>query len=388
MNRGGRGLGAILIVELVVVAALVVLAGFAYRDYQNSLGALQLPVTLAAPGEGAALPLPTPTADLIYPGEHAGPPLQTPLQGATQPLQGAALPLPTLTQLPVVAPPTPTPAPSATLLPVPALPPEPVIYAVGDIAECTTNPGALTVTSALLDERPEGLILALGDLSNDSGSAADYATCFDPAWGRHLPRMRAVPGNHEYDQPGAADYFAYAGAVAGPAGLGYYSFDFQGWHIVALNSNCDQVGGCDPNSPQYQWLEADLAAHPAACTLAFWHHPLQSSGKQGGTEAVRWFWQALYASGADVILNGHDHHYERYAPLNVVGGYDPEQGLRQFIVGTGGAGLWGWREPGPQVSGRVIDYGVLRLALTESGYAWQFIAADGSIADYGEAECH
>jgi len=267
------------------------------------------------------------------------------------------------------------------------LPDDPVIYAVGDIAECLTNPGALEVSSALLDEHPEGLILALGDLSNDSGSAVDYVTCFDPVWGRHLPRLLAVPGNHEYDQPSAADYFAYAGLSAGPAGLGYYSFDFHGWHIVALNSNCSEIDGCEPGSPQYQWLAADLAAHPTKCTLAFWHHPLHSSSRSGGTEAVRWFWQLLYAADAELILNGHDHQYERYAPMNVIGGADLEHGLRQFIVGTGGAGLWIWREQPAALSSRVIDYGVLRLELGEGDYSWQFITADGSVSDYGVGEC-
>src|SRR5206468_6721592 len=172
-------------------------------------------------------------------------------------------------------------------------------------------------------------VLALGDNAYGSGSPTEYATRYAPTWGTQAFRTRPVAGNHDYDTPGAAGYFGYFGAAAGQPGAGYYSYDLGAWHLVALNSNCTDAGGCAAGSPQEQWLRADLAAHPAACTLAYWHHPLFSSGDNAFPD-VRPFWDALYAARADVVLSGHDHFYERFAPQRPDSTAD-EQGVRQFI---------------------------------------------------------
>src|SRR6185437_10164083 len=181
-----------------------------------------------------------------------------------------------------------------------------------------------------------GTVFALGDNAYPSGRTEDYRNCYDPSWGRHFGRTRPVPGNHDYESPGAEPYYTYFGAQAGPAGLGYYSFDLGAWHIIALNSNIP----AQINSAQGQWLQADLAANAGTkCTLAMWHHPLFTSGLNGDSADMRDFWQLLYAGGADVVLNGHDHDYERFAPQDPNGRPDAARGIREFVVGTGGGVL-------------------------------------------------
>ena len=257
------------------------------------------------------------------------------------------------------------------------------VVAAGDIGECG-RPGA-EATAELLDGLP-GTVLALGDEAYDGGTAADFVSCYDPAWGRHKYRTRPIPGNHEYY--GTRDlrgYFEYFGPQA-PAE--YYSYDLGAWHVVALNSNCDRVG-CGPGSPQERWLRADLAAHPAACTLAYLHHPRFSSGPHGGEPRVGPLWQALYDAGAAVVLDGHDHLYERFAPQDPAGRVDPVRGIRQFTVGTGGGELYRVRAIAPNSEVRSDDtWGVLRLALEPSSYTWEFIPVAGrSFADAGSATC-
>ncbi|MBA3643350.1 MAG: metallophosphoesterase [Chloroflexota bacterium] len=262
------------------------------------------------------------------------------------------------------------------------------LLAAGDIAFCDSVKDE--ATARILD-RVGGRIATLGDHAYRSGTADEFARCYGPSWGRHKNRTWPAVGNHEYGTPGAADYFAYFGRRAGPVGKGYYSYDHGAWHVVVLNSNCVEVGGCGPGSPQEAWLRADLAAHPARCTLAYWHHTLFSSGTDhGGTDEVRPLWDALFAYGADIVLSAHEHSYERFAPQDPAGAANPERGIRQFVVGTGGARLY---EFGPAVANsevRIADkFGVLKLRLNRAGYAWRFIAAgpDG-ILDAGNGSCH
>src|ERR687896_673116 len=190
------------------------------------------------------------------------------------------------------------------------------LLAAGDIATC---PGSGDeATAAILDGYPSATVAALGDVVYNTGTPQEFQDCYEPSWGRHKARTKPAAGNHEYDTPGATGYYGYFGAAAGPAGKGWYSYNLGSWHVVVLNSNCEETTvDCTPTSEQVQWLEADLAASEAACTLAYWHHPLFTSGVHAGEldlPLVRPFWEVLYEQGADVILVGHDHSYERFAP--------------------------------------------------------------------------
>ncbi|MFN2565890.1 MAG: metallophosphoesterase [Gemmatimonadaceae bacterium] len=262
--------------------------------------------------------------------------------------------------------------------------PSAVVLAAGDIARCQSSGDE--ATARLLDSLP-GTVLALGDNVYRNGSPGEFRACYEPSWGRHRSRTRPAPGNHEYYVPGAEAYFDYFGAAAGPPGRGYYSFDVGGWHVISLNSNVDTRAG----SPQERWLRADLAAHPARCTLAFWHHARYSSGRNhGSTPRLAPLWEALYEANADVVLQAHDHVYERLAPLGPRGRPEEERGMRSFVIGTGGAGVHGF---GRTVVGSEIRYnggpGVLKLTLRPDGYAWEFIAAvPTGFTDRGEGRCH
>jgi hypothetical protein len=265
---------------------------------------------------------------------------------------------------------------------------DPVLVGAGDIADCDGT-GA-EATARLLDAIP-GTVFTLGDNAYDDGSAAEFAACYDPTWGRHRARTRPALGNHDYHTAGAAGYFGYFGDAAGDPATGYYSFDLGAWHVVALNSNCDEIGGCDAGSPQEQWLRDDLAAHPATCTLAYWHHPRFSSGIiHGGEETVQPLWQALADAGAEVVLSGHEHHYERFAPQDPNGRADAALGIREFVVGTGGRRLYpfGWRRSNSEV--RNDDtLGVLQLTLRPTSYDWSFVPVAGeSFRDDGSDSCH
>jgi hypothetical protein len=264
--------------------------------------------------------------------------------------------------------------------------PSPEILAAGDIGSCTS--AGDEATGALL-EGLSGTILGLGDFAYPGTSATDFATCFDPSWGPHKARIRPVAGNHEYGVPGAAPYFAYFGAAAGTPGQPWQSFDIGAWHVVALDSNCGRVGGCSATSPQGQWLEADLAAHSKPCTLAYFHHPRFASGILGIDDDLLPFWQILHAHGADVILTGHDHAYERFARLDPNGSEEPERGIRSFVVGSGGASLHNAveDESGSEEHDSTT-YGVLRLVLEPTRYSWEFLGAGpGSFTDSGDEEC-
>jgi hypothetical protein len=276
---------------------------------------------------------------------------------------------------PVVIPPDPPVTPSP--------PPPPattqVFVGAGDIAMCDANSEA---TAKLLDGIG-GTVFALGDQAYFHGSADEFRRCYDPTWGRHKSRTRPVPGNHEYESPGAAPYFAYFGANAGPAGLGYYSFDIGSWHAIALNSNI----GVNAGSAQAAWLRGDLATSGARCTIAYWHHPLFTSGPDGSSPEMRDVWRLLYDAGAEVVLNGHEHLYERFAPQDPNGAADAARGIRELIAGTGGAVLYGPVTVQPNSERRLTAFGVLKLSLQADAYQWEFIPVSG-VGDSGSGICH
>jgi acid phosphatase type 7 len=263
------------------------------------------------------------------------------------------------------------------------------VVAVGDIGVCDSNRDSATATLAA---QTTGTILALGDIAYPDGTAANFSQCFEQSWGRLKDRIRPTPGNHEYNTPDAAPYFAYFGSAAGRPGEGWYSFDVGAWHVVSLNSNCNQIeGGCKAGSPQEQWLRQDLADNPAQCTLAFWHAPRFSSGREhGGTKDVADLWSALTDAGAEVVLTGHEHLYERFAPMDADGEKDEARGLREFVVGTGGAESYRFGRSRGGSEARIDDTpGVLKLTLGATSYSWDFVpvTADGK-GDSGTDRCH
>lgn len=271
--------------------------------------------------------------------------------------------------------------------PPPPPPTTETLIAAGDIAQCSsTNDEA---TAALVAAIP-GTVSVLGDNVYDSGTAVEYANCYHPSWGAFKSRTKPSVGNHEYQTAGASGYYGYFGAAAGDPAKGYYSYDLGAWHIVVLNSNCTIVS-CAVGSAQEQWLRADLAATTQACVLAYWHHPRFNSGaSHGNNTSVAPFWDALYAAGADVILNGHEHLYERFAPQSPSAVADPAAGLRQFTVGTGGRAFYniGTIKPNSEVRNNTT-FGVLKLTLAAGTYAWQFIPVAGqTFSDAGTGTCH
>jgi hypothetical protein len=256
------------------------------------------------------------------------------------------------------------------------------LLAAGDIASCS---GSGDESTAALLDRYSGLVLALGDNAYDRGTTAEYNGCYDPSWGRHRSRTRPTPGNHDYKTSNAAPYYTYFGSRAGPAGRGYYSFNYGGWHIVALNSNID----VSSTSPQVQWLKADLAANPVKCTLAFWHHPRFSSGKHGNLTRLVDIWNVLYHANADVVLNGHDHDYERFGPQTPSGVEYYPRGIRELVVGTGGASPRSFETIKPHSYFRYSGgRGILRLTLTPTSFTWQFITTANRVIDQGTRYCH
>jgi calcineurin-like phosphoesterase family protein len=267
----------------------------------------------------------------------------------------------------------------------PSPPPSPspaVLVGAGDIADCATRGSELT---AQLLDRISGTVVAVGDLAYPSGTAANFRDCYDPTWGRHRSRTRPAPGNHDYESAGAAPYFEYFGSRAGPPGLGYYSYDVGSWHVISLNSEI----GVEPGSAQTAWLRADLSVNQVRCTVAYFHRPVFSSGEHGDQIQMREIWRILYEFGVEVVIVGHDHHYERFAPQDSGGRFDSARGIRQFIVGTGGAELRLPTAPRPNSEIRGVSWGVLMLTLEEGTYQWEFIPAQGaSFRDAGVGQCH
>jgi hypothetical protein len=267
-----------------------------------------------------------------------------------------------------------------------AAPPPPVLLAVGDVASCRS--GWDERVADVVAAQPGAVLALLGDTVYERGTDEEFRDCYAPAWGRFRSRTRPAVGNHEYGTPGAAGYFRYFGAAAHPP-RGYYGYDLGAWHVVVLNSNCAQVGGCHAGSPQERWLRADLSRHRSLCTLAYWHHPRFSSGLHGSDDTVDALWRALAAAGAELVLSGHDHHYERFAPLDREGRVARTGGLRQFVVGTGGRSLYPafFAHPGSQVR-TAGAFGVLRLTLRQRSYAWRFVGVAGEpFTDRGSAPC-
>ena len=258
-----------------------------------------------------------------------------------------------------------------------------VLVGAGDIADCTYNDDE--ATARLLDAI-SGVVFTAGDNAYPDGTLAEFTLCYQPGWGRHKDRTRPAPGNHDYRIPGAPSYYAYFGALAGDSGVGYFSYDVGGWHIISLNSNVAMGAG----SPQEQWLRADLAAHPAPCTLAYWHHPRFSSGEHGSSTAPEPLWQALYDANADVVINGHDHTYERFAPQTPTGTLDTARGIREFVVGMGGASFY--QVPVIRANSEVRNnttHGVIKLTLRARSYDWEFVpVAGGTFRDSGSEKCH
>jgi len=259
-----------------------------------------------------------------------------------------------------------------------------VLVGAGDIAGCTWTDDSATAN--LLDSIP-GVVFTAGDDAYPNGTDADFSGCYDPTWGRHKARTRPSPGNHDFRTGDGAAYYAYFGPVAGDSGFGYYSYDFAGWHIISLNSNIAMNVG----SAQEQWLRTDLAQHPAPCTLAYWHHPRFSSGTtHGSSTAPQPLWQALYDAGAEAIVVGHEHQYERFAPQTPAGALDSARGIRQFVAGTGGAGLYplGAAIANSEVRNNTT-HGVFKLTLRPGGYDWAFVpVSGGTFRDSGSGRCH
>ena len=265
---------------------------------------------------------------------------------------------------------------------------DPVLVGAGDIATCQSSGDEATAN--LLDGI-SGTVFTLGDNAYENGSAAEFADCYDPSWGRHKARTRPAVGNHDYQTPGASGYFGYFGAAAGDPAKGYYSYNLGEWHVISLNSMCENVGGCGESSPMVTWLKQDLAANPKACTAAYFHHPLFNSGSEyGNISKMKPSWDALYAAGAEVVLNGHEHVYERFAPQTPAGTADSAQGIREFIVGTGGASHYSFGTIQPNSQVRNADTsGVLKLTLHPGSYDWRFVSEGGkTFTDSGSDQCH
>ena len=318
------------------------------------------------------------------------------LAGAsTTPPPASATPTTVPTAVPTAAPPTaapPTAGPTATqppaTLPPPTSPPtappsgSAVLVGAGDIASCSSS-GDEAVANLI--DGIAGTVFTAGDNVYDSGAPTEFTSCYDPSWGRFKARTKAAAGNHDWLTAGAAGYFGYFGYSRS-----YYAYDLGAWRVYVIDSNCSQVGGCGVGSAQYNWLKADLAANPTTCVAAYWHHPRFSSGEHGSTTSVQPIWQVLYDAGAEVVLNGHDHDYERFAPQTPTGAADPGRGLTEFVVGTGGKNHYAF---GPVLANSVVrnadTFGVLKLTLSATGYTWKFVPEAGkSFTDSGSAACH
>ncbi len=368
---------SLLMTESIKSQQLDCTANLPYRSFLPLIAVARYNVNTAPT---ATLPTPTATPSCVPS------PTATPSHTPTSTLSSTNTPPPSppSTNTPTAtAPPRNTPTQTPSIMPTSV----PILLAAGDIASCVSNGDEATAN--LLDTL-NGVLITLGDNAYDNGTATEFANCYHPTWGRHKARTFPSPGNHDYNTPNATGYYGYFGARAGDPTKGYYSFDIGAWHLIALNSNCAAIGGCGVSSPQYNWLVADLTAHTRPCTLAYWHHPRFSSGAHGNNATYAAFWQALYAAGADVVLNGHDHNYERFAPQDPNANADLTNGIHAFVVGTGGALLRGFNTPVANSEMRDSStWGILKLTLHATSYDWQFVpVAGGAFSDSGSGICH
>ena len=261
-----------------------------------------------------------------------------------------------------------------------------ILVGAGDIAGCDSSGDSQT---ASLIKGISGTVFTAGDNVYEDGTATQFADCYGPTWGAFRDRTRPSPGNHDYHVNGAAGYFGYFGSRAGAPSRGYYAYNLGNWRIYALNSNCGQIGGCAWDSPQTRWLRADLAAHPHRCVLAYWHHPLFSSGPHGNQSQVRPLWRALYRAHAEIVINGHDHVYERFRRQSPAGAAT-SAGIQEFVVGTGGRSHYAFGTIKPNSLRRnAHTYGVLKLTLRRGEYSWRFVPVSGkTFTDSGTRSCH
>ncbi|MDR3575858.1 MAG: DNRLRE domain-containing protein [Anaerolineaceae bacterium] len=330
-----------------------------FASRQSGANAPKLVITYSGTGTQATA---TPTAKSPTKTPTAKPPAATP------------------TVKPPAASPTPTKITSSG---------DPVLVGAGDIAICSLT--GRTETAALLAKTPFTAIFTAGDNSNESGTMAQYTGCFGPTWGQYMKYIHPTAGNH--DASGYPNYYTYFGAAAGPAGKGWYSYDLGTWHIIMLNTGCTgMVGPCNDSagSAQELWLKADLAAHTNKCTMAIMHQPRFSSGYHGSAAAQQPLWQDLYNAGADVVVDGHDHDYERFAAQDPTGKADASKGIREFVVGTGGAEHRDFNAPIANSQVRIANvWGIMKFTLHPTSYDWQFIPVAGQTAtDSGSASCH
>jgi Calcineurin-like phosphoesterase len=308
----------------------------------------------------------------------------------TQPNELALQPDPTTTTV------STKPATTTSAVPVPDLPTEYIAAAVGDMA---CPPGSVTtpttcrqdqVSNLIVMDRTVQSLLLLGDLQYNTGQLSAFRTSYEQSFGRLNAMAIPSPGNHEYGTEGAAGYYEYFGAKAHRETNGYYSLDLsKSWHVVVLNSNCAAIGGCGIESAQYTWLVSDLAANKRPCTVAIWHHPLFTSAVRGSNTLVKPLWEALEAANADLVLNGHEHHYERFAPQRADGTAE-SNGIRQIVVGTGGITMNPFATPVPNSEFRGHGFGFLRLDLKTGGFTWRFVGDPDTInfTDAGADRCH
>lgn len=303
------------------------------------------------------------------------------------PSASTVVPTATTSAAPASSPSDGSDASASPALPSPTASRDPILVGAGDIAGCGEDGDE--ATAALL-EGIDGTVFTAGDNTYPAGTEQTYRECFGASWGRNLERIRPAPGNHDWETGSLDAYLDYFGAAAtNEAGDPWYAYELGTWQVIVLDSDCARVDGCGPDTRQGRWLANALATSDARCTLAIWHHPRFSSGSHGSDPSVGPFWDALYAAGADVIVNGHEHDYERFAPMTPAGDEDREQGLRQFIVGTGGVELRDFGDPAPNSELRLaVSHGVIAFTLRDGGYDWEWIPTQGNVADLGTASCH
>jgi acid phosphatase type 7 len=266
-----------------------------------------------------------------------------------------------------------------------------VMVGAGDIAGCNSDGDETTakLVTSVLSENPGAVVFTLGDNVYPNGTSQEFDDCYNPSWGTFKARTRPVPGNHDYNTQNATGYYNYFGTKAGSPSKGYYSYNLGAWHIVVVNSNCAAVGGCETGSSQEKWLREDLKASSNTCQIVMWHHPRFSSGPHGNADFMQDIWKAATENNVELVLNGHDHTYERFAPLNAAGAPDAI-GTTQIVVGSGGISHYAFIGQKPnRVSANADTYGVLKLELAASGFNFKFIPELGrTFTDSGSGTCH